>query len=730
MGQRGVMVWRRWACIGVAGLCFAGTAGLVYTPPAGAAADVAADLGDAPAAWLEEASMQARRITGVGPQLTTALQLKGELLTEIAVMQDQLGQAEAAERNRKLVALCIRALKHSGDDGWVYAAQAKALSAVGDEAGAKAALDLIARPAEREIAELLLADQTSAMNMLSVADAQVSRGFASQLETQSLRAEIQQKARGLTHEESAKAAAAWIATSDVPALRALASIAVAEALLNPRPQTPHAATAEVEVDVTLNAAEPVAAAIPAAPEIETETETQIVADLPLETEAPQTASTETEFVTADTPNPEIIDAPSQTEPLATEELVAAPDAAAAAEIHESTPVEITEAPDAESIAGETSATNEAKPPAPSADVAVDRPATAIEGMPEAPGLIVAVPVIPAVNIETAAPSETAATPGGKVEAENETNLEEVAEPTVEADTSAQTPVIDSAEKAIKPAEETVAVEVVEPTEAAEAVPTAATEAPADETSEPAGSVESAALPMSDTPASESPTEAPATAAAEVADTPAGDEPVKQTALPAPGLIVPSLRVLADPDQVLDDAPAPGVYDVKIVTTRGPFVVRVHRDWAPAAADRFYDLSRAGFYHNQRFFRVVPGFVAQWGIHGFPKVAAAWRPQTFPDEPRIRANARGTVVFAAASTPDTRTTQVFINLNDNDYLDELGFAPFGEVIEGMDVVDQLFGGYGEAPSEKQREVQLRGNALLDTLFPELDSIVAVWVNAAD
>ena len=184
--------------------------------------------------------------------------------------------------------------------------------------------------------------------------------------------------------------------------------------------------------------------------------------------------------------------------------------------------------------------------------------------------------------------------------------------------------------------------------------------------------------------------------------------------------------LADPTAVIDDATAPDSFDARFNTTQGPFVVRVHREWAPAAADRFYDLCLAGYYHNQRFFRVVPGFVVQWGIHGYPAVSAAWRDATFADEPRTQPNRRGSVAFAAAAVADSRTTQVFINLTDNAFLNDLGFAPFGEIVEGMDVVEKLYTGYGETPSEQQPDIQLRGNAFLDAEYPKLDSIVTVEV----
>jgi len=198
---------------------------------------------------------------------------------------------------------------------------------------------------------------------------------------------------------------------------------------------------------------------------------------------------------------------------------------------------------------------------------------------------------------------------------------------------------------------------------------------------------------------------------------------------APTVIaVPDLRRLADPEHAQFSEPAPAVYDARFTTTRGAFTLRVHRAWAPRAADRFYQLCRSGFYNNNRFFRVVPGFVVQWGIHGFPSVATAWRNATIPDEPVRERNRRGTVSFAAAAVPNTRTTQVFINLTDNAFLDDLGFAPFAQVTQGMDVVEQLFSAYGEAPSQLQRRIQLEGNAFLDANYPNLDGVVEVEITS--
>src|SRR5947199_69901 len=139
--------------------------------------------------------------------------------------------------------------------------------------------------------------------------------------------------------------------------------------------------------------------------------------------------------------------------------------------------------------------------------------------------------------------------------------------------------------------------------------------------------------------------------------------------------------------------APGTFRARFETRKGSFVIAVQRDWAPLGADRFYNLVKSGYFDGARFFRVIPGFMAQFGIHGDPHVAAAWRDATIPDDPVRQHNTRGAVSFATAG-PGTRTTQLFINYGDNSQLDGMGFAPLGQVVEGMDVVDAPYGGYGE------------------------------------
>lgn len=178
------------------------------------------------------------------------------------------------------------------------------------------------------------------------------------------------------------------------------------------------------------------------------------------------------------------------------------------------------------------------------------------------------------------------------------------------------------------------------------------------------------------------------------------------------------------------AAAPPTFNAKFETSAGTFVIEVHRDWAPQGADRFYNLARSGYFEGVRFFRVIPGFMAQFGIHGDPAVSAAWRAERIPDDPVKQSNTRGMVTFATAG-PNTRTTQFFINFGDNAMLDGQGFAPFGRVVEGMDVVDKIHGGYGEgAPNGRgpdQGRIQAQGNAYLEKDFPKLDYIKSVTLS---
>jgi peptidyl-prolyl cis-trans isomerase A (cyclophilin A) len=166
------------------------------------------------------------------------------------------------------------------------------------------------------------------------------------------------------------------------------------------------------------------------------------------------------------------------------------------------------------------------------------------------------------------------------------------------------------------------------------------------------------------------------------------------------------------------AKAPADFKVRFTTTAGDFVVVVHRDWAPLGADRFYNLVRHGYFTNASFFRVVPNFVVQFGLNADPAVNKVWEDAKIQDDPVKQTNSRGRLVFATAG-PGTRTTQLFINFADNGRLDGMGFAPFGEVIEGMDVVDKIYPGYGEQPS--QDLITSQGDAYISKSFPNIDKI---------
>jgi peptidyl-prolyl cis-trans isomerase A (cyclophilin A) len=171
--------------------------------------------------------------------------------------------------------------------------------------------------------------------------------------------------------------------------------------------------------------------------------------------------------------------------------------------------------------------------------------------------------------------------------------------------------------------------------------------------------------------------------------------------------------------------APASYKVKFDTSAGAFVIEVQRDWAPLGADRFYNLVKAGFYNDCRFFRVIQGFMVQFGIHGDPAVMNTWRGARIGVDPVKQSNKRGYITYAMGGSPDTRTTQVFINFSDNANLDGMGFAPFGKVVSGMDIVDKIYSGYGEgAPrgqGPEQSRIQAEGNAYLKKDFPNLDYI---------
>jgi peptidyl-prolyl cis-trans isomerase A (cyclophilin A) len=180
--------------------------------------------------------------------------------------------------------------------------------------------------------------------------------------------------------------------------------------------------------------------------------------------------------------------------------------------------------------------------------------------------------------------------------------------------------------------------------------------------------------------------------------------------------------LGNPAALTEQAPA--AYKARFDTSKGVFVIDVRREWAPVGADRFYNLVKNGFYDENRFFRVISGFMVQFGINGNPQVSTPWRNAQIKDDPVKQSNKRGFITFAT-SGPNSRTTQVFINFGDNARLDGMGFASFGQVSSGMNVVDQLYADYGEgAPSGRgpnQGRIQGEGNAYLTRDFPNLDFV---------
>jgi peptidyl-prolyl cis-trans isomerase A (cyclophilin A) len=170
--------------------------------------------------------------------------------------------------------------------------------------------------------------------------------------------------------------------------------------------------------------------------------------------------------------------------------------------------------------------------------------------------------------------------------------------------------------------------------------------------------------------------------------------------------------------------APDTFRAQFDTSKGVFVIEVHRDWAPRGADRFYNLVKNGFFDDVRFFRVIKGFMAQFGIHGTPSIQAAWRTAQIEDDPVRESNRQGYVTFATAG-PNTRTTQLFINFGNNTGLDKQGFAPIGRIVEGMDVANRINSEYGEGEPRgsgpNQGTIQQQGNAYLNKSFPRLDYI---------
>jgi peptidyl-prolyl cis-trans isomerase A (cyclophilin A) len=197
------------------------------------------------------------------------------------------------------------------------------------------------------------------------------------------------------------------------------------------------------------------------------------------------------------------------------------------------------------------------------------------------------------------------------------------------------------------------------------------------------------------------------------------------------LVLAALTVVSAPEPVAaqpTDEQAPATFRARFETNQGPFVIEVHREWAPLGADRFYSLVTRGFYNEVRFFRVLNGFMAQFGLSGDSKLQAEYASAGLKDEPAKQSNLRGFVTFAKESSPNTRYTMVFINYKDNSYLDADGFAPFGQVVSGMEIVDKLYSGYGRQNVPDQRRIKTEGNAYLTTDYPKLDFIKSARIEA--
>jgi peptidyl-prolyl cis-trans isomerase A (cyclophilin A) len=192
----------------------------------------------------------------------------------------------------------------------------------------------------------------------------------------------------------------------------------------------------------------------------------------------------------------------------------------------------------------------------------------------------------------------------------------------------------------------------------------------------------------------------------------------------PASALPTDHVLLHPDRPELRVVPPDTFDVRFETTEGDISVRIYRAWAPLGAYRFYNLVRHGFYDGSRFFRVLPGFAAQFGLSGQPEIDRVWLEQPLPDDPRNEANLAGTLAFATAG-PDTRSTQLFFNYRDNPGLDDTGFTPFGRITAGTDVLLRLYSGYGELqPGGRGPDygcILSHGNRYLDRRYPELDYI---------
>jgi len=187
-----------------------------------------------------------------------------------------------------------------------------------------------------------------------------------------------------------------------------------------------------------------------------------------------------------------------------------------------------------------------------------------------------------------------------------------------------------------------------------------------------------------------------------------------------------MEKLMNPAQLNETAP--DKFQVKFDTTKGEFIVEVTRSWSPIGVDHFYSMVKNGYYDNCRFFRVVKDFMVQFGINGDPKLNTIWGSANIKDDPVQQSNTRGYISYAKTAAPNSRSTQLFINFRDNSFLDRQGFSPFGKVINGMNVVDSIYDGYGERPDQGQMRMQ--GNVYLEKTFPDLDYIKTATIVPAE
>jgi peptidyl-prolyl cis-trans isomerase A (cyclophilin A) len=218
--------------------------------------------------------------------------------------------------------------------------------------------------------------------------------------------------------------------------------------------------------------------------------------------------------------------------------------------------------------------------------------------------------------------------------------------------------------------------------------------------------------------------------AQTAPKPAPKPAAPATAAPKPAAPAAAPKA-PGPNRLLNPAAltakAPDEFKVKFDTTKGVVLLTLHREWAPKGVDRFYNMTRNGFFNGVRFFRVIPNFMAQFGVNGDPAVNEAWeKARLMDDPPNGKSNVRGIITYGTTGQPNSRGTQLFINYKDNSFLDKQGFVPIGEVVEGMEVVDMLNAEYGSAPQNEQGTLVSQGNKYMQSKYPKLDYIKTATV----